>query len=196
MQFSQSSCRRNRLLMQGVKSHDDNYGRKAECEGSRLDSLNTFGVEVLGVYPLVAWSSAVPLRGQNEWQPSPSENEIHQSTGSFFRIISSKIGLNGTPPITGRIRSVRRPDGFYPIPVSPGQFERLLPFGTKHRSFARIKERERSLPDDLTRINLRHFAEMLERLLRYIDGIDMAKSMVKEWQEDMEAAYSSDYYSY
>jgi hypothetical protein len=55
------------------------------------------------------------------------------------------------------------------------------------------KAGERSLPEDLQRINLRHFAEMMNRLVRYIDGIDSATSLVEDWQDDMESSYGNDY---
>ena len=44
-----------------------------------------------------------------------------------------------------------------------------------------------SLPEDLERVNLPHFKEMINRLVNYVDEIDTATSLVEEWHEDMDA---------
>jgi hypothetical protein len=59
--------------------------------------------------------------------------------------------------------------------------------------YAHSKEGDRLLPENLTHINLRHFAEMMDRLVNYIDGIDTTTSLVEEWQDDMEAESGHDY---
>jgi hypothetical protein len=59
--------------------------------------------------------------------------------------------------------------------------------------YAHSKEGDRLLPEHLKHINIRHFAEMMDRLVGYIDEIDTATSVVKEWQDDMEAEYGRDY---
>jgi hypothetical protein len=55
------------------------------------------------------------------------------------------------------------------------------------------KKGERSLPEDLKHVNLRHFVELMSRIASYIDGIDTATSAVEGWRDDMEAEYSGDY---
>jgi len=55
--------------------------------------------------------------------------------------------------------------------------------------YSHSKKGTRSLPADLKRLNLRHFAEMMSRIVSYIDGIDTATSVVEEWQDEMEADY-------
>jgi hypothetical protein len=55
-------------------------------------------------------------------------------------------------------------------------------FGSR---YAHSKRGDRFLPKDLTHINIRHFAEMMDRLVSYIDGIDTATSVVEEWYDDM-----------
>jgi hypothetical protein len=59
--------------------------------------------------------------------------------------------------------------------------------------YAHSKEGDRLLPKNLTHINIRHFAEMMDRLVNYIDGIDTATSLVEESQDDMEAESRHDY---
>lgn len=68
------------------------------------------------------------------------------------------------------------------------QISELAPDGFAWR-YAHSKEGNRSLPKDSKPINLRHFAEMMDRLVSYIDGIDTATSAVEEWQDEMEAEY-------
>jgi hypothetical protein len=57
--------------------------------------------------------------------------------------------------------------------------------------YARSKKGDRSLPPELGRINLRHLAEMLERLADYLDGIDGAIGQVEEFKSEM--ASDADY---
>jgi hypothetical protein len=53
--------------------------------------------------------------------------------------------------------------------------------------YAHAKDGSPSLPADLIRINLLHFAVTISRLIQYIDDMDTATSIVGEWQDDMEA---------
>jgi hypothetical protein len=128
--------------MRSVKSHGDNYGWKAELGGSILDSVDRFGVEIRGCPPGLQGGRLFVFAAKTNGGHHHEKAKSIGSSGWFFRITTTEIRLNCTPPITGRICSGRRPDGFHPISVSPGQFEGLLPFGTKRRSFARIKECE------------------------------------------------------
>jgi hypothetical protein len=59
--------------------------------------------------------------------------------------------------------------------------------------YAHSREGERLLPEDLTHIDIRHFAKTMDRLVIYIDGIDTATSVVEEWQDDIEAEYGHDH---
>lgn len=68
------------------------------------------------------------------------------------------------------------------------QLSKVDPDGFSWR-YAHSKKLSRLLPKDLTPINLRHFAEMIDRLVTYVDLIDTATSVVEEWQDDMEAEY-------
>ena len=43
------------------------------------------------------------------------------------------------------------------------------------------------LPGELTHINLRHLAEMMERLTAHLGGIDSATGHIEEIKADMEA---------
>jgi hypothetical protein len=52
------------------------------------------------------------------------------------------------------------------------------------------KEGTPLLPNDLKFINLEHFAEMVERLADYLDGLDMALSVFEERKDEM-ASYGS-----
>jgi hypothetical protein len=45
--------------------------------------------------------------------------------------------------------------------------------------YAQSKEGESSLPSDLKHINMRHFAEMMDRLANYLDDIDTATDCLK-----------------
>ena len=58
--------------------------------------------------------------------------------------------------------------------------------------YTHSKKGERSLPPELTRINLRNFAEMLERLANYFDGMDAALYSLVEAKSEMEAEYRSE----
>ena len=58
------------------------------------------------------------------------------------------------------------------------------------------KKGDRSLPDTLSYINIRHFAEVMDRLASYIDGIDTGASVVEEWQDDLEAEWRNNMAGY
>jgi hypothetical protein len=63
--------------------------------------------------------------------------------------------------------------------------------------YAHSKKGEPSLPELLTHINLRHFGELMDRLARYLWGIDMGMSVLEEMKHDYEselASYADDYY--
>jgi len=62
--------------------------------------------------------------------------------------------------------------------------------------YTRSKKGAPSLPSELKRINLRHFAEMVERLADYLDGLDMAVSVLEEGKMEMEAEYRASYGDY
>jgi hypothetical protein len=62
--------------------------------------------------------------------------------------------------------------------------------------YTRSKEGSPSLPKDLTHINLRHFAEMLDRLADYLDGLDTALSVLEDGKAEMESEWRSDMASY
>ncbi len=62
--------------------------------------------------------------------------------------------------------------------------------------YTRSKKGAPSLPLELKRINLRHFAEMMERLADYLDGLDTAVSVLEEGKAEMEAAYRDAYGDY
>ncbi|TCK72454.1 hypothetical protein [Acidipila rosea] len=49
------------------------------------------------------------------------------------------------------------------------------------------KSGKANMPEGLIRLNIRHFAVTISRLVQYIDDIDTATSVVGEWQDDMEA---------
>ena len=53
-----------------------------------------------------------------------------------------------------------------------------------------------SLPAELKRINLRHFAEMAERLADYLDAVDTAVGVVHDAKQEMEAEYRREYWDY
>lgn len=72
------------------------------------------------------------------------------------------------------------------------QISELDPDGLGSR-YAHSKEGDRLLPEGLTHINIRHFAETMDRVVSYVDGVDTATSVVEEWQDDMEAQYGYDY---
>lgn len=58
--------------------------------------------------------------------------------------------------------------------------------------YRRSKKGRPSLPSDLERIDLRHFAELMERLADYLDGLDTATSVLEEQKMDMEAEWRSE----
>ena len=62
--------------------------------------------------------------------------------------------------------------------------------------YAHTKDGESSLPDDVGNINLRHFAEMMERLASCLDGIDAASDHIEEIKLEMEAEWRSEMASY
>jgi hypothetical protein len=62
--------------------------------------------------------------------------------------------------------------------------------------YAQSKKGTRSLPSDLRHINLRHFAEMMERLASYIGGIDDSTEFLLETKTEMEAEWRSEMASY
>lgn len=53
-----------------------------------------------------------------------------------------------------------------------------------------------SLPAELRHINLRHFAEMLERLADFLDGMNMELSVLKEGKAEMEAEWRNEMAQY
>ncbi len=55
--------------------------------------------------------------------------------------------------------------------------------------YTRSKQGCRSLPADVKRINLRHFAELVERLADYLEGLDAAVYSLVEAKSEMEAEY-------
>lgn len=62
--------------------------------------------------------------------------------------------------------------------------------------YTRSKKGAPSLPAELKCINLRHFAEMMERLADYLDALDTAVSVLEEGKLEMEAAYRNAYGDY
>jgi hypothetical protein len=63
--------------------------------------------------------------------------------------------------------------------------------------YAHSKKGEPSLPELLTHINLRHFGELMDRLARYLWGIDTGISVLEDMKHDYEsemASYADDYY--
>lgn len=62
--------------------------------------------------------------------------------------------------------------------------------------YARSKKGEPSLPADLRNINIRHFAEMMERLASYLGAIDDATDHLEEAKAEMEAAWRNEMASY
>ena len=63
--------------------------------------------------------------------------------------------------------------------------------------YAHSKEGTPSLPKNLTHINLRHFGELMDRLARYLWGIDTSISVIEDMKQDYESeiASANDYYS-
>lgn len=63
--------------------------------------------------------------------------------------------------------------------------------------YAYSKKGAPSLPKGLTHINLRHFGELMDRLARYLWGIDVGMSAIEDMKHDYEsemASYADDYY--
>ena len=58
--------------------------------------------------------------------------------------------------------------------------------------YTRSKSGTPSLPPDLKLINLRHFAEIMERLADYLDAFDSATLHLEETKAEMEAEWRSD----
>ena len=52
------------------------------------------------------------------------------------------------------------------------------------------------LPPSLTVINLRHFAEMVERLAEYLDALDMAVGVLYDAKQEMEAEWCNEMAQY
>jgi len=69
-----------------------------------------------------------------------------------------------------------------------GQLMKLDPDSYSFR-YAQSKKGAPSLPDDLMHINVRHFAGMMDRLGRYLSGIEAATDHLEElksdWYSDM-----------
>ena len=64
--------------------------------------------------------------------------------------------------------------------------------------YAHTKKGVPSLPKSLTHINLRHFGELMDRLARYLWGIDASMGAIEDMKHDYEsemASYADDYYS-
>ena len=74
------------------------------------------------------------------------------------------------------------------------QLSELDPDSTSFR-YAHMKDGTPSLPAELIRINVRHFAVTISRPIQYIDDMDTATSIVGEWQDEVESRYGaqSDY---
>jgi len=68
------------------------------------------------------------------------------------------------------------------------QFTELDPESFSFR-YTRSKKGLPSLPLELRRINLRHFAETVERLADYFDALDMAVSVLVQEKGEMEAEW-------
>ena len=62
--------------------------------------------------------------------------------------------------------------------------------------YMRSKKGELSLPAEMKRINLRHFAETVERLADYLQALDTAVSVLEERKMEMEAEYRKAYGDY
>lgn len=56
--------------------------------------------------------------------------------------------------------------------------------------YHRSKEGEPSLSAEVTEINLRHFAEAIERLADYLDRLDSAIAHLEELKADMESEWT------
>jgi len=53
-----------------------------------------------------------------------------------------------------------------------------------------------SLPAELRHINLRHFAEMLERLAGFLDGLNTGLSVLQDGKAEMEAEWRNEMAQY
>jgi len=62
--------------------------------------------------------------------------------------------------------------------------------------YTRSKKGTPSLPAELKRINLRHFAEMLERLADFLDGLDTGLRVLEEGKSEMEAEWRKEMAQY
>ncbi len=62
--------------------------------------------------------------------------------------------------------------------------------------YATSKKGARSLPKNMKNINLRHFADLMERLASFLDGIDLSTRHVIEAEAELEAMYHSEMMSY
>ena len=62
--------------------------------------------------------------------------------------------------------------------------------------YTRSKQGDPSLPADLKGFNLRHFAELIERLADCLDGLDAATSYLEEGKSEMEAEWQSEMAQY
>ena len=62
--------------------------------------------------------------------------------------------------------------------------------------YAHSKKGTPSLPSDLKQVNLRHFAETIERLADYLDGLDAATVHLEEVKSEMEAEWRSEMAQY
>jgi hypothetical protein len=62
--------------------------------------------------------------------------------------------------------------------------------------YSHSKQGGHSLPEGLKHINLRHFAEMMERLADYLDGIDEGTSELLQAKVEMEAEWRNEMVQY
>ena len=66
------------------------------------------------------------------------------------------------------------------------QLSELDPDSMSFRYSHSKDNQHRSLPAHLTLFNIRHFAEMVDRLVTFIDNIDTAVSIIEDYQNDMD----------
>jgi hypothetical protein len=62
--------------------------------------------------------------------------------------------------------------------------------------YTRSKKGTPSLPAELKHINLRHFAEMMERLADFLDGLNTGLSVLKDGKAEMEAEWRNEMSQY
>jgi hypothetical protein len=62
--------------------------------------------------------------------------------------------------------------------------------------YTRSKKGAPSVPVELKHINLRHFAEMVQRLADYLDALDTAVTVLEEEKIEMETEWRNDMASY